>query len=916
MPGDGLVARQLELEQIDAFLDAVPAGISSAISITGPAGIGKTSVWREGVRRAQASGFLALCSRPSQAEARLSFAGLADLLAPVEPAAFDDLPPLQRGALDVALLRAEAGSPRVTGLAVATGLLSLLRWLTDSARVLVAVDDAQWLDTATAEALAFALRRLEDRPICVLVSVRVQAERPSTFECALQRHRRRDIALMPLNVAALHAILKAETGRAFSRPLLTQIVSASGGNPFYALEIARELGRVGIPPAGGRLPVPEEVRTLVRFRLERLPHSTREALLLASCLWRPTTALVDSDALSPAEEAEIVQVDERGRISFVHPLLASAVYESASSVQRRRVHRSVADRVADPEERARHLALGSTSADAAVAEALDGAVLYAAGRGGASSAAELAELALRLTPRDRLDERVRRGIALGNLLYIAGDIRAAIAALETALEEAPTGPARTQTLIDLGGIYTLVGEQTRGAALVDEAIEGTDDPLLAAHAHARRAWISQLDLEAMIEHSRAVLELIEEHQAPAVYSFALQYLACGLLFAGKTARHEMIERSLRGQKDADEWTISSIGPRWPIFFDDFTTARTRHEEHLTRANESGNESERQVALAYLAQIQLWTGHPDEAHALASESLELAEQIDQEPMACVARYILGLIGVHRGLLEDARALAMKNLTWIGSPPYEAAFILATQTHSVLGSLAFAEGSYEEADRSYSLADEASSRWPEPAPFRYHADHAETVIALGALDRAEVLVSRMELRAARIPRPWLSAVAARSRSLLLAARGDLDAALLAIGEALEHHAELEMPLERARTVLSLGQLLRRRKERRAARAAFQEALADFDRLGASLWAKQARAELARVPVRRAPGDLTPTEEKVASLAATGLTNRVIAERIFISPKTVEANLARVYRKLGIHSRAELGRAMTEREPIHET
>jgi DNA-binding NarL/FixJ family response regulator len=127
---------------------------------------------------------------------------------------------------------------------------------------------------------------------------------------------------------------------------------------------------------------------------------------------------------------------------------------------------------------------------------------------------------------------------------------------------------------------------------------------------------------------------------------------------------------------------------------------------------------------------------------------------------------------------------------------------------------------------------------------------------------------------------------------------------------------MPLERARTLLALGQLLRRRKERRKAREAFQEALAEFERVGAGCWAERARAELARVPVRRAPSDLTPTETTIASLAATGLTNRAIAERIYVSPKTVESNLARVYRKLGIRSRAELGRAMAERERPVET
>jgi DNA-binding CsgD family transcriptional regulator/uncharacterized protein HemY len=237
--------------------------------------------------------------------------------------------------------------------------------------------------------------------------------------------------------------------------------------------------------------------------------------------------------------------------------------------------------------------------------------------------------------------------------------------------------------------------------------------------------------------------------------------------------------------------------------------------------------------------------------------------------------------------------------------------------VLGVAACAGGAYEVADRELSRADaiDESLHVREPAAERFHADHAEAVIALGDLDRAEMLVRELEERAERLPRPWICAVAARSRGLLLSARGDLDGSLAAFERALGHHEELDMPLERGRTLLVLGQLLRRRKERRKARELFRDALAVFERVQAGQWAERARTELARVPVRRAPGDLTPTETTIASLAATGLTNRAIAERIYVSPKTVESNLARVYRKLGIRSRAELGRAMAERERAAE-
>jgi DNA-binding CsgD family transcriptional regulator len=232
--------------------------------------------------------------------------------------------------------------------------------------------------------------------------------------------------------------------------------------------------------------------------------------------------------------------------------------------------------------------------------------------------------------------------------------------------------------------------------------------------------------------------------------------------------------------------------------------------------------------------------------------------------------------------------------------------------VLGLAAFSAGEYADADRRFAQSDavNASHHMREP-PDRFHADHAEAVLALGDLDRAEVLVARMETRARALPRPWIQAVSARSRGLLQSARGDQDSALASMQEAIRHHEHLDMPLERARTLLALGQVHRRRNERRSARAAFEASLATFERLGVAPWVARAQAEIARVPVRRASADLTPTEERIAQLVATGLTNREVADRAFISAKTVEANLARIYDKLSVHSRAELGRVMNERE-----
>jgi DNA-binding CsgD family transcriptional regulator len=309
-----------------------------------------------------------------------------------------------------------------------------------------------------------------------------------------------------------------------------------------------------------------------------------------------------------------------------------------------------------------------------------------------------------------------------------------------------------------------------------------------------------------------------------------------------------------------------------------------------------------------------TGRLMRARTLATEARDLAEQTEQETWINIAAWAQSYVSAQAGDVAAALAGAEGVLERLEASPDAT---IERMTRDVLGITAFAAGDFAEADRQLSLADaiDASLHVREPAAERFHADHFEAVVALDDLDRAEELVLRLESRIERIPRPWLCAVSARCRALLLAARGDLDGALISIQGALDHHVGLDMPVEQGRTLLVLGQVLRRRKQRREARAVFQEALQVFEDVRAPLWAKRAQAELARVPVRRAPGDLTPTEERIAGLAATGLTNRLIAEQIFVSPKTVEANLARVYRKLAIRSRAELGRAMAERERAAE-
>jgi DNA-binding NarL/FixJ family response regulator len=910
VPDEGPVGRGTELERVDSFLDAARVGLR-VLAIAGPAGIGKTTLWREGVDRAARQGWTVLTARPSGAEATLSYAALADLLDGVADAVYDELPDVQRRALDVALLREDTGTESLDGHVVAAALLSVLR-IASAEPVLVAVDDAQWLDRATAAALEYAVRRLEDRPVGVLVAVRTEDDRPATFERAVSPGRVEELEVDGLAVASLHGVLKAGLGHSFPRPVLVRIAAASGGNPFHALEVARELERTGAA-AGAPLPVPREAKTLARSRLESLPEATLEALLAAAVLARPTTSLVDVDALEPAERAGIVEV-AGSEIRFTHPLLASAVYESAPAALRRRAHKRVAERLSTPEEQARHLALAADGPDEETAAALDRAADSVSARGAAAAAAELKALAVRMTPPGDRDVAMRRRQELANRLYFAGDATGARRELEELREALPPGELRAEALLELGSVLWAQGEGERGLALIRDALAETEDRPLQARIHSRISLFAE-DCDLGLEHGEAAVALLDVEDDPLAYSFALHNLARWKLYAGQGADQDAIKRGIQLQREAKAWELSAVPAYWARDFDNFETARARFEDLLGAFRDRGDDAHGCAVLAHLAVIEAMTGEAERARQLAADARELAEQTEQETWVNVALWASSRVDGMCGDPAAARTAAEEVLGRLERHPDST---IERMARDALGVAAFAESDFDEADRQLSQADaiDALLHVREPAAERFHADHAEAVICLGELERAEQLVRRLEERAERIPRPWISTVAARSRGLLLSASGDLDGALAAFELALRNQADLSMPLERGRTQLALGQLLRRRKERRLARAALELAVAEFDRAGSGVWRARAEAELARVPVRRAPAELTATEETIASLAAQGLTNKKIAERIFVSPKTVEANLARVYRKLGIHSRAELGRAMAEREQAVET
>jgi DNA-binding NarL/FixJ family response regulator len=896
-----LVGREAELGAVETFLRSKRP---CAVAIVGEPGIGKTTLWQAAVERARAGGARVLIARPTESEARLAFAALADLLADVPDEFFAQLPEPQRVGLDAALLRAASARPPQRR-AVGAGFLTLLRELAGESEVVCAIDDLQWLDASSAAAVEFALRRLGEEPVRCLLSVRAtELARPPMP--ALERDRRVEhLELGPLSVAALHRVLAQELGSTFPRPTLVRIAQAAGGNPLYAIEIARELNRGGEQDISGHVPVPQDLDALVRSRVRALPVEARDALLRAAVLARPDTETMDPAELAPAEEAGLVRVDADGRIEFVHPLFASAVYSAAPAARLREAHRAVADLARDPEERARHLALGAPGPDAEVAQELQAAARHARMRGSPDSAAELTGLALRLLPANA-PERLELQLELAEQLHLASDFSAARALLEELRTTLQPGDLRARALLTLVEIDYWRSGESAATALAEEALADARDPVLKARCHAAVAlYAGTVDLPKAAASAREALALLEAvpDPDPGLVAAALSARVRADLFLGDGFDRETAMRALTLEESGPPATVDTrvvfkLG-QWLRYIDDFDGARASLEHAERQAREEGDESSLANILLNRVIVATWAGDLAGAAELAERMLDAFGQ--QGVGAGAGDLWRAYVDAYAGRVESVREAAAK------ADPRDP---MGTALWSrCLGLAELAAGETVSADRHLKEALEVFERvaFREPAVWRVDGDAIEAALAVGDVARAQELLARFEERAARSRIPWSLAVSARCRGLVLAARGELDEAAEALERALAEHERCPMPFERARTLLVQGRLQRRLKQKRQARLSLDEARELFAHQGAETWLARVDEELGRVAVRRAPEELSATELRIARLAADGLTNQAIAEQVFVSVKTVESNLKRAYRKLDISSRAQLARAL---------
>lgn len=910
-----VIGREEELAALGEFMSSLTADPGGFV-LVGEAGCGKTTLWRAGIEAARERGFLVLAASPTEAETRLSFAVLGDLLDGVLDEALNELPEPQRHALEVALLLESPRGAPPDERAVAFAVLSTLRILVQDRPVLVAVDDIQWVDTSSAAVLGFVWRRLRDEPVGRLDARRAEAPVPSPLAGG-EPARRLDVS--PLSLGALHQLLQTRLGLVLSRPALRRVHEVAGGNAFFALEFGRALaGRGATLAVGEPLPVPGELRELVRDRLIALPSPTRPALAAVAALSQPTIALVSAagwgeETLAPALEANVLEI-EHGRLRFTHPLLASAAYEEVDAVTRRRLHRQLAALVGEEEERARHLALAADGPDPEVAAALDAAAGHARSRGATAAAAELGEQALRLTPPNEQADMHRRMIAAGLYRFDAGDPGQALPLLEGALAAAPTGTARAEALAALSRLHRFEGDQPRGAALARLALaeEGADDRVRAEAAQGLAATLFYLreDLEEAVELAALAAELAARSSDGRlrVESLCLRgLLEClvGRPKAAATVRSaaRLAKPLAAGRVLASPAFSRAVLSLWTDGPDTPELLRRSYED----AVELGDEGSAPMVLAQLALAEYLAGRWDEATRVAGEGSDLARQTGQRPMQAYSLSTRALVRASQGLEAETRADVVEALALAAEGGMAAARI-----HSAwaLGLLELSLERPEEAARLFAHQRERllAAGVGEPGTVRFIPDEVEALVLVGRLEEAQAGLDWLDERAHALRRPSALATAARCSGLLAAAHGQSDAALAHFERALGEHDRVGMPFERARTLLAFGAAQRRAKRNSAARETLGEALALLEEMGATLWAEKARAELARIG-GRAPSrhDLTATEERVAALVAQGRTNREVATALFVSDRTVEFHLTHIYRKLGVRSRAELARKL---------
>ena len=902
--------RDAELRLLAGLLDSAASGRS--LVLTGEPGIGKTTLWESGVDKAAERGLRVLSARASSAEAQLSFAALIDICDGVDASSLAALATPQRSALAVALLRAEPETAPPEPHAISLGLLNLLRTLTADAPLLVAIDDIQWLDQPSADALAFVARRLASEPVSFLLSRR--GNELTALEQALARRPLDRLEVGPVSFGAARGVLAERLGLTMSRQQLRRVVETTLGNPLFILELGRALRERGLPAGGDDIPIPGGIEEMLGTRVASLEAPLRRLLVavaLSADLRRAELeAIGGAEAVGRAVDAGLLLVDD-DRVRPSHPLLAAAARSAAAPVERRELHLALARVVSDPEVRATHLALATVRASEALATEVAAAAAGAAARGAREEAVALAGHALRLTPRGS-PRRALRVLVLAAQLETAGEMRRMTDLLTPELDGLPVGPLRARAWLMLSdGVGPETMEEV--ARCEDRALaECGEDHALRATVLAKKAanaagtTVSQLSTaqDWVQQAQQALVAAVGvEPDAERLTQFGSAWVRVmiGLPVAQQCASY----RAVSGGPSYVAGSPERVAAQRSVWRGEIASARAKLAELLAASDERGEHESYALVRLHVCELHLRAGEWDAAAALLeewAESSELVVMFRPKYERCRA-----LLAAGRGMTTETKRWADEaieladriGVRWDGLEALRAAGIAELLDHQP----AVAAERLREVWRH--TEDEGVR---EPGVFPAAPELVEALAELGEIKEARAVTARLRDLADEQGHPWGRTSACRCEGVIALA-GDTystDGAEALAGAAAAF-ATLGLRFDAARSQLALGRAMRRFKQWGQARGTLETAALTFDEIGSPGWAEQARSELARLGARRprAAGELTEAERRTAELAAAGLSNKEIARELFVTVHTVEVHLSRAYAKLGIRSRVHLAR-----------
>ncbi len=908
---ESLIGRDAELATIRGLVARAPAD-GGVLLLRGEAGIGKSSLLGEAVAAATAAGFRVLRATGVRTEARLPFAGLHQLLRPLL-GGLGELPAPQRSALGAAFGLADGGGPDPFLISLAT--LTLLTDAATDRSILAVVDDAQWLDHATDEALAFVARRLGSDPVVLLVAIR-EAEPPTAVESAGLTV----LPVRPLPDADAREFL-ARHGAHLGASVRERILREAGGNPLALVELPAAAGSRATEASSDPLPVTARIERAVAGRLVDMPDATAKLLLLAALedegageeILAAGRALGLADAsladLAPAVDDGLIAI-ESGVLRFRHPLIRSAIAQRASEADRREAHEALAGVAANPDDVAWHRSAAATGPDEATAALLEAAAERAQRRGAMAVAVASLEQAARLSP----DGQVRgvRLLGAADRAYAIGryDLMARLLQDAEPLEVAALEDRRQVWLLALQLTGPKTAREEITIRLVVDAAErfAAEDVDLAlrllALAAARSWWMDVApDVWArVVEVASAV--------APGPDDPRLLYVKAAAAREHGAEVVERLRRRLASPEPVEPSDARILGTcaMWVGDLDAATEFLGGSADACRRDGRVGLMARGQVVNGWAA---THLGRLSDAAADLDEGLRLSIETDQENFVATAYVALAEHHALRGDLERAAAAAAEADRHARKAYADG---LLAQVHHARGLLDLAAGRHADAFDSLRHIHQPGDEGYHPVVGSWSiSDLVDSAVPAGHAADAGRFLDALDRQPGLAASPWQRISMAYARAVL-AADGDDDAAAeAAFGAALA--ADLERwPLPRARLLLAHGSWLRRRRRVAESRDPLRSARDLFDAIGVPWMADRARRELgatgevSSARVRKSVDDLTPQELQIARLAASGLSNRDIGEQLYLSHRTIGFHLYHVYPKLGISGRAQLHAALS--------